>query len=234
MVDLFRFKRFSVRNEQSALKVGTDAVLLGALMRISPSDERALDIGTGTGVIALMAAQRSDSLIIDAIDIDTPSFEEASYNFSQSLWSARLNAYRADLRQFQPSQHYDLIFSNPPFYDNSLRNPDAREARARHDESLSFADILSFASRHLSTRGRLALIVPADRLKSLLRTAGSFGLFPCNIVMIKTTARKEAKRAVIELSFSKLDSYQEEILVLMDGASRSVEYRKLTEDFYIN
>ena len=212
---VFRFKQFSVRNEHPALKVGTDAVVLGAAMtlpaagssapaalspvlsgrvppdqvlpgRISPakvppdqvlpghvsptqvpSDRplRLLDIGTGTGVIALMAAQRISAALppatenadacaaplfhIDAIDIDDASIEEAAANFADSPWAASLAAIRVPLQSFGPSEPYDAIFSNPPFFEGSLKNPDAREAAARHTVSLSCRDICAFAADHL-------------------------------------------------------------------------------------
>jgi len=146
----FRFKRFSVQNEKSALKLGTDAVLLGSAMTILPGDARMLDIGTGTGVIALMAAQRCRAACIDAIDIDAPSVEEAGANFASSPWGERLAAFEVDLNKFTPNCQYDLIFTNPPYYDSSLKNPDERSARARHTDSLSYSQIFAFAAEHLA------------------------------------------------------------------------------------
>lgn len=234
MESSFKFKRFEVENRKSALKVGTDAVLLGAAMTLRESDRFLLDIGTGTGVIALMAAQRLESsrLSIEAIDIDGASAEEAAQNFAASPWSGSLRAENTALSDYAPDRRFDCIFSNPPYYDNSLRNPDEREAVARHTESLSFTDICAFASEHLTGDGRLSLILPAESEKSLMRTASSFGLFPFRVLRIRTTTAKPFKRLIAEFSRIR-GAVAEEVLVLMDAGARSPEYSKLTESFYL-
>lgn len=234
MAGSFRFKRFEVKNENSALKVGTDAVLLGAAMTLLPSDRHLLDIGTGTGVIALMAAQRLEGADarIEAIDIDGPSAEEAGFNFRNSPWSGMLESHHTALSLFEPESPFDCIFSNPPFYDNSLRNPDSRESAARHTESLSYRDICAFSAKHLAPGGHLSLILPAECGKMLFRTAASFGLFPFRTIRIKTTAAKPFRRIIAEFSLSR--SGTEEItMVLDDGGKRSPEYSALTEAFYL-
>lgn len=232
MADLFRFKQFSVRNETSALKVGTDAVLLGAAMTVLPEDRHALDIGTGTGVIALMAAQRSTMLDITGIDIDKGSAGEAAHNFAISPWSGRLNARLCALQDFVPDAEYDLIFTNPPYYDNSLRNPDAREADARHCGTLGFGDIFRFASQWLKPDGRLSMIMPSDCGKSSCRLAVSYGIRPYRTIRIRTTATKPVKRLIIEFSKTQM-TVSEEDITLMENGGRSREYSELTKDFYL-
>lgn len=232
----FRFKRFSVSNERSALKVGTDAVLLGAAMTLRQSDRRLLDIGTGTGVIALMVAQRLSGMDVDchvhAIDIDPPSAQEAADNFAASPWPGCLSAECIALQQFEAGVQYDHIFSNPPYFDSSLRNPDERESNARHTDMLSYRDICAFAAERLSPEGVLSLILPADCEKMLVRTAASFGLFPFRLLDIRTTPRKPVKRLIVEFSRTKTLPEREE-LVLQDGNSRSEAYAFLTKDFYL-
>lgn len=244
----FRFKQFTVRQDASALKVGTDAVLLGAAMTLLPSDRTLLDVGTGTGVIALMAAQRlavpsaplaCGSAItstglpdIIAIDIDGPSAAEASANFAASPWPGMLSARHCSLQDFAPDAPLDVIFSNPPFYDESLRNPDAREAAARHTCSLSYRDLCAFAARHLAPDGRLSLILPAECEAALLRTAVSFGLHPFRILRILTTAGKAPRRIVAGFSRGRA-AFRDESLTLMSGASRTPEYSLLTAPFYL-
>ena len=229
---VFRFRRFEVRNRDSALKVGTDAVLLGAAMTILPSDRSALDIGTGTGVIALMAAQRSETCNIIGIDIDPASAEEASFNFSASPWKERLTSVCVPLSGFRTGQKFDLIFSNPPYYDSSLKNPDPREAAARHSDSLSFRDILSFAAGRLSPEGRLSLILPSEGLRDLRRCAASFGLHPFRLLYIKTTAAKQPRRVVAEFSTAAAE-VEEQCLTLSEAGEKTGEYRLLTQDFYL-
>ena len=257
----FRFKQFTVRQDASALRVGTDAVLLGAAMTLLPSDRTLLDVGTGTGVIALMAAQRlaerglavpdSDGgsppitsprglfnatplrpVSIIAIDIDGPSAAEAAANFAASPWPGMLSARHCSLQDFAPDAPLDVIFSNPPFYDESLRNPDAREAAARHTCSLSYRDLCAFAARHLAPDGRLSLILPAECEAALLRTAVSFGLHPFRILRILTTAGKTPRRIVAGFSRGRA-AFREESLTLMSGASRTPEYSLLTAPFYL-
>ena len=261
MAGSFRFKRFTIRNDKAALKVGTDAVLLGAAMTVSPDDRTLLDIGTGTGVIALMVAQRllgelpHQMLIVErasaggtlwgeaprqkiaemrifAIDIDGPSAEEAAENFTDSPWASALTAIHTSLAGFKPERKFDCIFSNPPFYDNSLRNPDAREATARHTESLSYREIFAFSAEWLTPAGRLSLILPADQEVAILRTAASFGLYPFRIIRIKGAPRKPVKRIILEFSQTR-GQVAEESLTLQDGPSRSAQYAELTQEFYL-
>ena len=168
----FRFKRFSVRNELSSMKVNTDGVLLGAAVMLEPVPLSVLDIGSGTGTIALMLAQRLEGRChIDAVEIDAPSAAEATENFAASPWAASLSLHHCALQEYMPECEYDLIVTNPPYYDASLKNPDDRKAAARHSDSLSFDEIALFAQEHLSSGGRLAMVLPSDSLNALLRTA---------------------------------------------------------------
>lgn len=244
MDSLFRFRRFSVHNTASALKVGTDAVLLGAAMTLNEQDCNLLDIGTGTGVIALMAAQRlsqarrdpeSEQFRIDAIDIDAPSAAEAALNFRESPWAQSLMAECCPLSGFSPDRKYDLIFSNPPYYDNSLVNPDERETAARHTGSLSYREICAFAAENLVPGGRLSLILPAESGTALVRTAASFGLRLFRLLRIRTTASKPVRRIIAEFRLAEgaVMFPVEEELVLQQGSSRTEEYSALTEDFYL-
>jgi len=226
----FRFKQFEVQNEKSALKVGTDAVLLGSAMTILPSDANMLDIGTGTGVIALMAAQRTQTAHIEAIDIDAPSAEEAAFNFAASPWSSRICARHTSLSDYVPTHSFDLIFSNPPYYDASLKNPDAREAAARHTDSLSYRDVFSFASAHSS---RLSVILPSDNDKMALRLAAGFGLYPFRLVYVRSTERKKFSRLIAEFSLVRGEVQREELTLMNNEGGRSEDYTRLTQEFYL-
>ena len=234
----FRFKQFSVKNEASAMKVGTDAVLLGAAMTLRPSDRSLLDIGTGTGVIALMAAQRlasiqSDAVFqIEAIDIDPASAAEAAENFASSPWSAHFRARCTPLSHYC-ADGFDVIFSNPPYYDSSLKNPDARESAARHTETLSYRELCAFAEAHLNPDGRLSLILPADCEKDLLRTAASFGLYPFRLLRIRTTPAKPVSRLIAEFSRTRTRPETTELTLMDPAGTRSPEYVSLTEGFYL-
>lgn len=253
-MSVFRFKRFSVRNERSAMKVNTDGVLLGAATTVLPGDRRVLDVGTGTGTVALMIAQRLEAECsgpdwhIQGIDIDTPSAEEAAENFGQSPWREHLEAVNLGLAAFNAANSgggYDLIVSNPPYYDNSLQAPEARRNSARHTggpedpagtESLSYRGILEYASEALDEYGRVSMILPSDQEKALLRHARMCGFVPWKILRIRTVERKPVSRLIVQFvrrgRFG--DSPQEELLTLLDERGRRTSQQaSLVTDYYL-
>lgn len=246
----FRFKQFSVENTASAMKLGTDSVLLGSMMTLPEGARRLLDVGTGTGVIALMIAQRlsgtaaeqrrqtdpephEEDFHIDAIDIDGPSVGEAADNFAASPWAANLSAVLTPLQQYSPDGPIDVIFSNPPFFDDSLLNPDPRESRARHTSTLSYRDILSFASQALSPGGQLSMVLPADCETALRRCAVSFGLYPSRIVRIRTVRHKPCKRIVAEFTRQRGEVLEEEVVMQENGVFTE-SYRRYVAAFLLS
>jgi tRNA1Val (adenine37-N6)-methyltransferase len=252
----FRFKKFDVVNERSAMKVNTDGVLLGAAMTIHPTDRRMLDIGTGTGTIALMAAQRlaartdAPRFEVHAIDIDGPSATEAAANFANSLWADSLHAYHTSLDDFALNQanlqslscesitdlpvEYDLIFSNPPYFEDSLTAPDQRKSTARHtSDGLSYRDILEFAIKHLSPDGRVAFVLPADQEDSLCRYARMCGLHLFRILRVRTVPRKAPSRIIAEFSRHRVSQLEDSILTIQNEGQYTQEYLSLTKDFYL-
>lgn len=236
-MSIFRFKQFEVSNSLSAMKLGTDSVLLGSCVPISFGMKKILDVGTGTGVVALMVAQRlsacGDDFQIEGIDIDAPSVQEASENFRNSPWRQNLYANLCALGANENSG-YDLIVSNPPFFDNSLLNPDNRQSTARHTLSLSFRDLCAFASSRLSCAGILCMVLPKEVEKELFRVAASFSLFPFEEIDVKTTPQKTVKRIVISFSKEKKEDWHKKELMMMDGGSYTAQYRALMEPFLIS
>ena len=217
------------------MKVNTDGVLLGAAMTIRPGDRRMLDIGTGTGTIALMAAQRSEGLAhIDAIDIDEPSATEAAANFEVSPWSHALNLYHTPLEDFAPSAEYDLIFSNPPYFEESLTAPDQRKSTARHtSDGLSYRDIFEFAVKNLAQEGRVSFVLPADQEMNLCRYARMCGFHLFRILRIRTVPRKAPTRIIAEYSRVRTDSPEDTVLTIQNEGQYTQEYLSLTKDFYL-
>ena len=262
---VFQFKRFNVMNERSAMKVNTDGVLLGAAMTIRPDDRRLLDIGTGTGTIALMAAQRAlgipgqagddkpvtgddkpvtgddepvtgGDVMIDAIDIDEPSATEAAENFKASPWSDHLHVHNLSLQEFAEtgSEKYDLIFSNPPYFEDSLTAPDERKSTARHtSDGLSYRDIFDFAAERLTCCGRVALVLPADQEAPLCRYARMCGLHLFRILRIRTVERKAPIRIIAEFSRERCQTPSDGTLTIMNKGKYTQEYLSLTHDFYL-
>ena len=174
----FRFQRFTVWHDRSSMRVGTDGVLLGALCPINTDKGDAsplsiLDIGTGSGLVALMLAQRTESVParIDAIDIDPASVEQASENFAASPWSDRLKAICCAVQDYHPDTRYDIIVSNPPFFENALKAPDAVRSAARHTDTLPFAELFAAAQRLLADNGQFTLILPASATDQLPTSA---------------------------------------------------------------
>ena len=223
-----------MRHSESALKLGTDAVLLGAAMSIRGSERRALDIGTGCGVIALMAAQRSAHCRITGIDIDLPSVQEAARNFAASPWADRLEAVLCALEEFRPETgNYDLIFSNPPYYDDSLKNPDERSAAARHTHSLPHATLCSRVRELLAEDGRFCVVLPSDVFSRFRRTAASFGLYLHRELDVCTTPSKPISRVVAEFGLQNGGDILKECLILQENGSKSADYKEITKNFYL-
>ena len=240
----FCFKRFKVVNQRSAMKVNTDGVLLGAAMTIRPEARCLLDVGTGTGTIALMAAQRMSDLAlqepiqVNAIDIDEPSATEAAENFRNSPWSSVLYVHRTsldDYSAFLDSQvRFDHIFSNPPYFDDSLQAPDQRRNDSRHTSTgLSYRELLEFAKERLSPSGHISIVLPADTESALTRHARMCGLHLFRIVRIKTVPRKQPIRIIAEFSFARTDSQVDETVTIQNEGRYTDEYLALTKEFYL-
>jgi tRNA1Val (adenine37-N6)-methyltransferase len=245
----FRFKKFEVVNERSAMKVNTDGVLLGASMTLRSSDRFLLDIGTGTGTIALIATQRlADSVKpeapmarqdvrIDAIDIDEASAVEAAANFRNSPWSESLQAFHASLDGYTAmarDREYDLIFSNPPYFEDSMNAPEERRNNARHTSTgLSYREILDFAASHLSAGGRVSLVLPAETENALCRHARMNGLHLFRIVRVRTVPRKAPSRIIAEFSRIRIDSPEDVVLTIQNEGKYTEEYLSLMHELYL-
>ena len=231
MENSFRFKRFSVRNERSAMKVNTDGVLLGAVVPVCNADCRVLDIGTGTGVIALMLAQRLTAdteqasrmqpLRILGIDIDPDAAAEAADNFASSEWAEALTSEEISLESLEvrlagaASEAFDIIVSNPPYYDSSLTNPDGKKAVARHTDlpqgSLSYRDVMEFAA---------------------LRYARMCGLHLSHLLRVRTVERKQPKRFIATFVTTPCECLPQ-MLTIMEKGKYTDEYISLVKDFYL-
>lgn len=240
--EMFRFKRFEVHQERTAMKVGTDGVLLGAWAESGTVTvtgghgcaRRVLDVGCGTGLIALMMAQRYADADILAIDIDEDACSQARENVERSEFRSRVEVRNVPLQRLEGEECYDAIVSNPPFFNNSLKAPDKQRSLARHTDTLPFAELMEHSSRLLKKEGVLSIIVPADAASEITGEAAMAGLFLQRKVMVKTTPRKTAKRCLLAFGKHTADMPENtEVCLNSACGERSGWYELLTKDFYL-
>lgn len=232
----FNFKQFSIEQDRCAMKIGTDGVLLGAWAPIEHQPFNILDIGTGTGIIALMLAQRSNAEQIDALEIDEDAYEQATDNFENSPWNDRLYCYHAGLDEFmdEPEDEYDLIVSNPPFYAEDYKTNDEKRDLARFQDALPFEDLIEAADLLLSEHGILAVIIPFKEEERFLAIAHDFELYPKKITRVKGTPSSEIKRSLLALSRNKIDAPTiDELVIEISRHEYTPEYIALTKEFYL-
>ena len=232
MSSQFRFKQFAVEQSDVAMKVGTDGVLLGAWVAFGGGERRVLDIGTGTGVIALMAAQRSAAGYIAGVDIDRSAAERAAANFAASAWSGRLHAFCSPIQEFAADEPFDVIISNPPYFADSLLPPDERRSTARHTASLPFDELDAAVRRLLTPDGRAALILPTEQMDDFASITSLRMVRRCDVRSVPDGA---VKRVMAEFARSATDVMRREELVIETDVRGvfSDEYRRLTKDFYL-
>lgn len=231
----FAFKKFTVRQDKCAMKVGTDAVLLGAWADVK-NVNRILDIGTGTGVIALMMAQRSGAFI-DAIDIDANACIQAVGNIGESIWSDRIRVQHTSLQEFarQSDSRYDLIVSNPPYFIDSSKASGVERTTARHADLLPYCEMMEGVLKLLNKGGRLCIILPVKEGEVFRELAGKGKLKLSKLTRVRTHADKsQEKRWLMQYEFNPT-SFSEDFLVIEKDArhSYSEEYKLLTRDFYL-
>mgnify|MGYP000553028493 CR=1 FL=1 len=232
----FQFKQFSLEQDRCAMKIGTDGVLLGAWAPLSHQPFSILDIGTGTGIIALMLAQRSNAEQIDALEIEENAYEQATDNFEASPWNERLFCFHAGLDEFmeEPEDEYDLIVSNPPFYAEDYKTNDAQRDLARFQDALPFEDIIEAADLLLSENGILAVIIPFKEEARFLTLANEFELYPTQITRVKGTHTTDIKRSLLALSRNTIENpLINELIIEIGRHEYTPEYIDLTKDFYL-
>jgi len=231
----FQFKQFGIVQERSAMKVGMDGVLLGAWADPSGA-ERILDIGTGTGLIALMMAQKHPSAQIDAIEVDPDAFQEACLNIQQSDWSERIDAELCSFQEFaeRTNWKYDLIVSNPPFFTNGVKAPVENRAQARHSDSLPLAVLISEAAGLLRENGRIALVLPVESFQEIVQLADMNKLYIARMCRVKPNPQKPVFRILIELANSPCTIQELELMIEFEKHhDYTKEYKSLTKDFYL-
>jgi tRNA1Val (adenine37-N6)-methyltransferase len=232
----FSFKKFSIQQDRCAMKVGTDGVLLGAWCPIDNNPFSILDIGTGTGIIALMLAQRSHAEQIDALEIDEGAFEQAVENFENSPWSDRLFCFHAGLDEFvdETEDEYDLIISNPPFYSEDYKTDNSQRVLARFQDAMPFEELVQAAGLLLSENGIFSVIIPYKEEERFIDLCAEAELFPVKITRVKGSHNTPIVRSLVAFKRYELAVLTADELVI--ETSRHVytdEYINLTKDFYL-
>jgi tRNA1Val (adenine37-N6)-methyltransferase len=233
---MFQFKQFSIEQDRCAMKVGTDGVLLGAWTPIENNPFSILDIGTGTGIIALMLAQRSHAEQIDALEIDEDAYEQAVNNFENSPWSDRLFCYHAGLDEFveEPEDDYDLIVSNPPFYSENFKTENSQRDLARFQDALPFEDLIEAADLLLSENGIFSVIIPYKEEERFIDLCAAVELFPIKITRVKgkhTTPIIRSLLAFKRFELPVLDA--NELVIEISRHEYTDEYVEFVKDFYL-
>jgi tRNA1Val (adenine37-N6)-methyltransferase len=227
----FRFKQFSIVQEKSAMKVGIDSVLLGAWTK-TPEEGNFLDIGTGTGILALMMAQRT-ACEIDAIEIDQDAFEEACLNASNSPWAGRINVFNSSLQNFETNKTYELIICNPPFYKNSFPSNKQNRKTARSHKELDLETLFKNSRRLLADNGSLSIVYPFQFMDEIIQLAAVNKFYIARICKVKPNPNKDFHRVMLEVCKQKSEVIEEELIIENQHLDYTKEFRELTKNFYI-
>ncbi|HHC79018.1 MAG TPA: methyltransferase domain-containing protein [Flavobacteriia bacterium] len=231
----FKFKQFTIRQDNCAMKIGTDGVLLGAWVAVENQPKSILDIGTGTGIIALQLAQRSTAEIIDALEIEGKAYEQAVENFENSQWGDRLFCYHASLQEFtlEVDEKYSLIVSNPPFYSDNFETAIKERNTARFTSALPFDELLNSASKLLHNKGYFSTIIPFKEEQYFIELASKVHLFPSRICRVKGTPTTDIKRSLLEFCFRKEEIKYTELTIEIQRHQYTKAYITLVQDFYL-
>ncbi len=234
----FKFKEFTIYQDKTAMKIGTDAVLLGAWSTIDHFPDMILDIGSGTGVLGLMLAQRSDALTIDSVEIEGNAYEQTVENYERSDWGDRLFCYHASFQEFaqemnEEEEVYDLIVSNPPFYNDAFETEDDARNKARFTSSLTFEELVKGVSQLLSEKGFFCTIIPFKEEENFIKLAEKYNMHINRACRVRGNENSEIKRSLLQFSSNKKDLIEESLIIEKERHKYTDAYTKLTKDFYL-
>ena len=231
---MFHFKQFTIHQDRTAMKVGTDACVLGAYADVA--GERILDIGTGTGLLALMAAQRNPSATVDAVEVDEAAFSQATENVAGSPFSSRVRVrvWHGQIQEFASPQRYDRILTNPPFFTNHLRSPDAALNRALHTDELPFSDLVETVGRLLKPGGQWWVLLPPYETERLTKLATTVNLTPFRRLHLRHNDRKPVFRTITGFSCDGRPTTNDTLSIYeSDSNTYTPAFRALLRDFYL-
>ena len=233
---MFRFKQFQVEDSRSAMKIGTDAVLLGAWCPVDATTKTILDIGAGTGILSLMLAQRSLAMQIDAIEIEEAAYEECVENFENSIWRDRLYCYHAGLDEFmdEPETDYDLIVCNPPFFEENVKTDNPARNLARFQDAMPFEDLVDAADLLLSEKGTLAVVIPFEQEARFLELGAAVELYPVQVTRVRGSHSTPIVRSLLALQRYEIPVVTATTITIeINRHEYTDEYIGLTKDFYL-
>jgi tRNA1Val (adenine37-N6)-methyltransferase len=230
----FQFKQFLIEQDNCAMKVGTDSVLLAALTSVN-NIKNALDIGTGTGILALMLAQKNAAIQFDAIEIDELAFLQASNNFSESKFSTQIKPHLVALQQFVANKQYDLIITNPPYFisKSNYSIADLQRAKARHDNDLTFEELIDCVQKIISSQGVFKLILPVNEAAIFKKLAFQKGLFCSESVFIKPKTSKPSNRVIMSFINQNVAETETEFIIYNEDNTQTEAYKNLTSEYYL-
>ena len=231
----FQFKQFTISQDKCAMKIGTDGVLLGAWTSVDNNPFSILDIGSGTGVLSLMLAQRSLAQQIEAIEIDDDAYEQCSENFENSPWNDRLFCYHASLLEFveEVDDEFDLIICNPPFYSEDYKTDNKSRDLARFNDAMPFEHLIYAVVNLLAEHGIFSVVIPFKEEEKFIELASKVGLFVNRSLHVKGHPDSETKRILIEFSFRETDIETSELIIETSRHQYTEDYINLTKDFYL-
>jgi len=232
----FHFKQFTIHQNNCAMKVCTDACLFGSLLSISSGEggvKHVLDTGTGTGLLALMYAQKNPDAIIDAVEIDEAAAQQAKENFEASPWKERLHFYNTPIQQFNCSTKYDLIISNPPFFENDLKSKNSKRNLALHSSELSLPELLDVIVRYLKEDGCFAVLLPYHREEEFIELAAQQSFFSSEKIFIKQTPRHNYFRSILLFTKNPTQTKESEIIIQNESRKYTNDFVELLKDYYL-
>lgn len=228
----FQFKEFIIHQDQCAMKVGTDGVLLGAWSSLK--GENVLDIGTGTGLLALMLAQRFCNAQITAVEINSEAYHQAKYNIKESPFHQRIDTHWCSFEDFKPPQPYDLIVCNPPYFKGHVVAASQNRTTARHQTNFSMTMLFEYAYQNLTPEGNLSLVYPYDDLKGIIHQANSIGLHLTQHTSIKGHATAHTKRCLLQFEKEAAPLIKEELIIEEKRHQYTDAFKGLVKPFYLN
>ena len=229
---MFSFKQFDIAQDKCAMKVGTDGTLLGSWVK-ADDPKKILDIGTGTGLIAIMMAQRFANAQVKAVELDMDASHQAADNFQKTPWSNRLSLENISLQEFKHPPSFDLIVSNPPYFENNLKAKNKKRTQARHTDTLSFETLIEVGTKLMSNNGSLSIIIPSESKPKVEKLAENHQLFINRLCWVKGTMTTPIKRVLMQFSFQEYPLEENILIIEKERHVYTEEYTQLCKDFYL-